>query len=226
MPQDRSSAPHESDASQVYVWDLLVRIFHWSLVVAFLTAYFTEDETMALHVWAGYAAGGLVLLRIVWGFVGPKHARFADFICGPAAVFKYLADLIAFRARRHIGHSPAGGAMVLLLIAGILGTIWSGMEVYAVEKGKGPLAAARPAAVGTALADEDDNGDEEEDRRQNDDKDRRGRDGGEFWEETHEALANLTFLLVLVHIGGVVLASLVHRENLTRSMITGWKRDE
>jgi len=226
MPPDNANASQRSEADKVYVWDPLVRIFHWSLVLAFFTAYATEDETMALHVWAGYAAGGLVLLRILWGFVGPKHARFADFVCGPLAVWQYLADLVAFRARRHIGHSPAGGAMVLLLIAGILASVWSGLEVYAAEKGKGPLAAALPTAVATALADEDDKGKEDEGRRRNDGNERRGRGGDEFWEGAHEALASLVFLAVLFHIGGVVLASVAHKENLVRSMVTGRKRGE
>ena len=220
-PDNPTTAPPQPQMSMTYVWDPLVRIFHWSLVLAFSIAYVTEDETMALHVWAGYAAGGLVLLRILWGFVGPKHARFADFVCGPLKAWRYLVDLVAFRARRHVGHSPAGGAMVLLLMAGILATVWSGLELYAAEEGKGPLAAAPPAivAVATALADEDDKDDDEDD-------DRKGGDGDEFWEEAHEALANLTFLLVLLHIGGVILASLVHRENLVRAVITGWKRAE
>jgi len=82
---------------QVKVWDLFVRIFHWTLVAAFAVAYVTEDEAMALHVWAGYLVGGLVLARIVWGFVGPKHARFSEFICGPANAWGYLIDLFLFR---------------------------------------------------------------------------------------------------------------------------------
>ena len=217
MPPDNSNALQRLEADKVCVWDPLLRIFHWSLVLAFFTAYVTEDETMAPHVWAGYAAGGLVLLRILWGFVGPKHARFADFICGPLAVWQYLVDLVAFRARRHIGHSPAGGAMVLLLIVGILATVWSGLESYAAGKGKGPLAAGPLPAIVAALADEDG---------RDGDHERGGRDGKEFWEGIHEALANLCLLLVLLHIGGVILASLVHKENLTRSMVTGWKRAE
>lgn len=207
----------------VYVWDPLVRLFHWSLVVAFFTAYVTEDETLALHVWAGYAAGGLVLLRIPWGLIGPKHARFADFVRGPMTASRYFVDLIAGRARRYIGHSPAGGVMVVMLMVGVLVTVWSGLELYAAEEGKGPLAAA-PAAVSAALADDDDRRAEDRDRRRNGADEREdGADDG-FWEDVHEALANLTFLLVLLHVGGVVLASFAHKENLARSMITGWKR--
>jgi cytochrome b len=205
-----------SDAKQpgqVMVWDLFVRLFHWTLAVAFAVAYLTEDEAMALHVWAGYAAGGLVLARILWGFVGPKHARFSDFICGPFKTLSYLTDLILFRARRYIGHSPAGGAMALALMAGCLLTVWTGMELYAAEEGKGPLAMDVPV-IAVAAADEDE-GEGERDGREHG-------DGG--WDEIHELLANLTLVLVFLHIGGVVLASIVHSENLARSMVTGRKR--
>jgi hypothetical protein len=103
-------------------------------------------------------------------------------------------DLVAFRTRRHIGHSPAGGAMVLVLMAGILTTVWSGLEFYASEKGKGPLAAL--PTVAAALADEDDRG--RNARRNGDDDESGDRNGDEFWEEAHEALANLTFLYGVV----------------------------
>ena len=195
---------------QIKVWDLFVRFFHWTLVVAFAVAYVTEDEAMALHVWAGYLVGGLVLARIVWGFVGPKHARFTDFVCGPFRAWRYLINLITGRAERHIGHSPAGGAMVLMLMAGCLVTVWTGMTLYAAEEGKGPLAWDAPAVIAPALADNDE---------------REGREHGDKeGEGLHEPLAHLTFLLVLLHVGGVVLASIVHKENLSRAMVTGWKR--
>lgn len=198
---------------QVQVWDLFVRIFHWTLVAAFAVAYVTEDEAMAIHVWAGYLVGGLVLARILWGFVGPKHARFTDFVCGPFKAWQYLVALLRFRAPRHLGHSPAGGAMVLILMAGCLLTVWTGMQLYAAEEGKGPLAWERPAIVATAHADDD----EREGRRHG---------GEELSEDLHELLAHLTFLAVLFHIGGVILASIVHKENLARSMVTGFKRAE
>ena len=191
---------------QVKVWDLFVRVFHWTLVVAFAAAYVTEDEAMALHVWAGYLVGGLVLLRIVWGFVGPKHARFSDFVCGPFRAWRYMIALIRGRAERHIGHSPAGGVMVLMLMAGCLATVWTGMEQYAAEEGKGPLA-WEATVIAPALAD----GDDGEDRER------------EEGEGLHEPLAHLTFLLVLFHIGGVILASIIHKENLSRAMVTGRK---
>lgn len=224
-PASPGQTPPPGDRRLVRVWDLFVRLFHWSLVVTFFVAYFTEDDLLTLHVWAGYAAGALVLARIVWGFIGPRHARFSDFLFGPITAWRYVVDLLAFRARRYLGHSPAGGLMVLALLAGLLATVWSGLEFYAVEENAGPLAAvSAETVIGRAPVDENGNDDDDEDEGDHEN----GREGGdeEFWEDIHEALANLTFLLVLLHIGGVILASIAHRENLPRAMITGDKRAE
>lgn len=200
-------------AGMVKVWGLFVRVFHWTVAVGFFVAYFTEDELLTLHVWAGYAIGGLLVMRVLWGFVGPRHARFSDFFYRPGEVVAYMRDLVSFRARRHLGHSPAGGAMAVALMLGLAGTVWSGLELYAVEEGAGPLAAAE-ARVVLISADEDD-------------EDERGEEGDEsVWEELHELGADLTMILVVLHVAGVLLASAVHRENLARAMVTGYKRPE
>ncbi len=105
----------------VKVWDLFVRVFHWSLVASFAIAWITADEWDRLHEWAGYAAVALVGCRIVWGFIGTKYARFSDFVRSPFAMFGYLRDVLRGQERRYIGHNPAGGAMILALLAGIIG---------------------------------------------------------------------------------------------------------
>lgn len=109
---DRAERPEE-----VRVWDPLVRLFHWSLVGIFIFAFATGDEWAKAHETAGYAIAGLVAFRVVWGLVGPRRARFRDFVRGPRAVVGYLRDSVSGRARRHIGHNPAGGAMVVALLA-------------------------------------------------------------------------------------------------------------
>lgn len=94
-----------SRSATVKVCDLLVRVVHWTIAVAFFIAYFTEDDVLMLHVWAGYTIGILIMLPILWGFVGPRHARFSDFLYSPFGVWRYMIELIGFRAKRYRGGS-------------------------------------------------------------------------------------------------------------------------
>jgi cytochrome b len=180
--------------SPVYVWDPFVRLFHWSLVAGFTIAYLTEDDLLTVHVWAGYVVGALIVARVVWGFVGPEHARFSDFVYGPLATLRYMRDLVLFRAERHLGHSPGGGAMVVALLALLAATVVTGLIVYGGDQQAGPLAGIV------------------------------SKETGEAWEEVHEVIANVTLAFVLAHIAAVIFASFVFKENLARSMITGYKR--
>ena len=100
----------------VRVWDPFVRLFHWSLAALFVLAYATGDEIERVHIAAGYTIAALLVLRIAWGFVGPSHARFSNFVKSPFAVASYLRDVALLRAPRHLGHNPAGGIMIVALI--------------------------------------------------------------------------------------------------------------
>lgn len=111
----------------VKVWDLFVRVFHWSLVSLFVVAYATGDEVERVHIAAGYTIGALIAIRIVWGFVGPRHARFANFVRSPRNVLGYLRDAALLRAPRYLGHNPAGGAMIIALLMAIAGTCTTGI---------------------------------------------------------------------------------------------------
>jgi cytochrome b len=209
----------------IYVWDPFVRIAHWSVAAGFAIAFLTDDDTLTLHVWAGYLVGILVVLRVLWGLIGPRYARFSDFVYRPRIVAGYLVGLLLFRAERHIGHSPAGGAMVVALFLGLAATVGTGLVDYAITKNAGPLAGVVAAAsldrgeeslqLSTAAKADD------EGTKGNKDRKKRKKSA---WREIHEVFANLTMALVIAHIGGVLLASVVHRENLARAMITGRKR--
>ena len=199
------------------VWDPLVRFGHWALVAAFVVAYLSAEEEAGgpdpLHVWGGYVVGAIVVLRVVWGFVGPRHARFSDFVRSPIVALAYFRDLLYGRARRYIGHSPAGGAMVIALLVCVAATVATGLIAYG-EEGKGPLAAV-------LVTDANASSNEAEHRTL-------AKTGGEEAKSTigelHGLLANITVALVGAHIFGVAVASVVHKENLVLAMITGRKR--
>ena len=183
-----------SETNTIKVWDPLVRIFHWSLVLFFFTAYLTEDDFETIHVWAGYAVASLVAFRIVWGLIGTRHARFTDFVTSPRTLFNYLIAIPAGKARRYIGHNPAGGTMIIALLLALAGTTLFGMATLGADENAGPLA-------GSWLASFDEH----------------------TLKEIHEFFANLTLTLVVLHVAGVVFSSLHHRENLVRAMVTGRK---
>ncbi len=115
----------------VKVWDPFVRVFHWSLATLFLVAYVTGDEIERVHIAAGYVIAGLIALRVVWGFVGPTHARFSNFVKSPRQVLAYLRDVALFRAPRYLGHNPAGGAMIIALLVMLAATGITGIMMTA-----------------------------------------------------------------------------------------------
>ncbi|MDX1344685.1 MAG: cytochrome b/b6 domain-containing protein [Sedimenticolaceae bacterium] len=183
-----------NEAGKIRVWDPVVRIFHWSLVLSFLVAWVTEDEVMAPHVWAGYLITALLLIRIAWGFIGTAHARFRDFLYSPAVIRDYMRKMLSRSEPRYLGHNPAGGVMVTLLILSLLITVFSGIALYGNTDLAGPMAGLF-----------------------------QGEMSADIFEEVHEFFANFTLFLVILHVGGVVWSSFAHRENLARSMVTGVK---
>jgi cytochrome b len=210
----------------IQVWSPLIRIGHWTLVIAFFTAYFTEDDFMNLHAWAGYIVGVYLLIRIVWGFVGGKYVRFSNFIYSPVRVIGYLKNLITNNPQHYIGHNPAGGAMVIALLLSLAGTTLTGMKLYAVEENKGPFAITLQqthlqmqsvSLITEAKAEDDDDG-EVLNKNHTIDK-----EAEELWEELHELFANLTVLLVILHIAGVIVSSYIDKEKLVKAMMTGKK---
>jgi len=144
--------------------------------------------------------GQIVLaFRVVWGFTGPRYARFSDFVRPLPVVRDYIKDTMAKRARRYLGHNPAGGAMIVLLLIGLVLTTLVGIALLAAAENAGPLAfwfgdAGEPVA--------------------------------EALEEAHEIVGNITLTVILVHVIGVVGERRLHGENLARAMVTGMKRGE
>ena len=206
-----------SKTSWIKVWDPLVRFGHWALVIAFAVAYITgEEETEAseLHEWAGYVVGGIVVWRIVWGLTGPRYARFSDFVTGPSQALRYLWSELTGHARRYLGHSPAGGAMVIALPLSLALTVVTGLMADQ-DGGKASTGQGRADIVAQALAGEPNRLPQ---------AGHAGQEKENTIGEAHALLANITLALIVFHVLGVALASFVHRENLVRAMITGEKR--
>lgn len=181
----------------IKVWDPFVRIFHWSLVLAFIIAYISEEDFLFIHTFAGYTVLALILLRIVWGIIGTRHARFSDFVYSPQNIKQFIKETLSLRAKRYLGHNPAGGAMVILLLISLLMTTLTGLAVYGAEEHAGPMAGWFSHSNGF---------------------------WGKAFEEIHEFFANFTLFLVFVHVAGVIVESLIHKENLVKSMIDGMKK--
>ncbi len=166
----------------IRVWDPVVRLFHWTLVAAFSYNYIVQSPRTN-HRLIGYVVLGAITIRLIWGFVGTKHARFCDFVPGPRKFFRHVQEVRGGTDVRHIGHNPAGGAMVVVLmvmlaIIGLSG--WSmGLDMFHHVR---------------------------------------------WMRMVHELSVNLTLMLVILHIGGVVWESWRHRENLVVAMITGNKK--
>lgn len=174
--------PNPDARQQVRVWDMFVRLFHWSLVLSFAVAWFTSHSSDTIHHWAGYAAAALILMRLAWGILGTRYARFTQFIRSPGTVLAYLKAIVTGSEARYIGHNPAGGAMVLTLMAAMAATALSGWMM------------TTDAFWGV-----------------------------EWVGKLHDLVAHGLLALIGVHIGGVILASLRHRENLVVAMLTGKK---
>lgn len=210
-------------ADRIKVWDPLVRLFHWTLVISFTVAYVTGEEGDLVHFYSGYVIAGLLLFRLVWGFIGSRHARFADFVRSPREVIEYTRSLFSGHPRRYLGHNPAGGVMVILLLLSLSGTVVTGLML---DPAFDSVVLEGSVSNRVLLGDDDEErgeGYEEEDDEREGGMEGPGGEGNEVVEEWHEVLANLTLLLVILHIAGVVVSSRLHRENLVRAMITGYK---
>ena len=203
-----------SNENSIKVWDLFVRIFHISLLASVVVAYAGEEGSM-WHIYAGYTVLGLIILRVLWGIVGSKYARFSNFIYSPGTVINYLKGLRNKKPKHYIGHNPAAGVMVITLLVTLFAVTISGLKVYAIEEGRGPLAENKLAVISSAYADSDHN-------KLTYSKDH---DDNELWEEIHEASAHFLLFLIFLHILGVTVSSKLHNENLVKAMITGNKEN-
>jgi len=139
----------DKSEQKIRIWDLPVRLFHWTLVILMAVSYFSGQaggDWMKLHFWSGYTILTLLLFRIVWGFVGSTTARFTHFVKGPMAAIEHLKELAGTDRPRDVGHNPLGGAMVIALLLGLLLQVVAGLFAADTDEGtvSGPLANLAP----------------------------------------------------------------------------------
>lgn len=183
------SAPHTP------LWDGPTRLFHWTLVVLILTAWFSAEKNMELHRLAGYAVLGLVVFRLWWGVAGGSTARFASFVKGPKATLAYVSSLGSRKPGETAGHNPLGAWSVVAMIALI--AVQAGLGLFATDIDgleSGPLS------------------------------DRVDFDTGRMFSEWHELTFRLLQGLIGLHLLAIAFYAVWKRENLVGAMITGGRR--
>ena len=184
--------------ARIKVWDPLIRSFHWLLLLSFVAAYVAIKTGMQeLHMICGYLLCALLIIRMVWGLVGSTYARFASFVYHPLTVMDYLQSIFRGNPQRHLGHNPAGGMMVMVLLMLLLTVALSGLVILAAIEYEGPLLGLT-AGLSDAWA--------------------------YRFENFHRLAVDIVWVMVAMHIIGVVLASVQHRENLVLSMFNGYKK--
>lgn len=185
------------EARRVRVWDPALRAFHWLLATLVIVTWglgqFGPND-MSLHFWLGYAIVGLLVFRLVWGFVGPAPARFATFLRGPGAVIDYLRHMGEREPSNWPGHNPLGALSVVAMLAVLLAQVATGLISDPDDYiNVGPLAGQVASSTARKAV---------------------------GW---HHFGGTIVLLLVLVHIGVILFYRLWKHEDLVRPMITGWK---
>lgn len=209
---ENSGLPPEGQATpSLPNWDPLLRLTHWGIAIIVLGNYALTKEGGAVHIALGWAGLALLVLRLIWGFVGPRAARFTSFLPNPIAGLRHLAGLLRGKAPHYPSHNPAGALMAYALWACLAVLTGTGLVMTG---GMTPMAqAAQEAAVASGdwsvLAEQ--TGEEEDDVSA----------FGEVLEEVHEVAANLILLLAFLHVAGVVVESRVMGRNLVRPMLIG-----
>ncbi len=173
----------ETTTTAIRVWDAPTRVFHWLLVFSFAGAYLTsESERWSLvHITLGYTLGGLIVFRLIWGFVGTRYARFTSFVKGPSEVLQYAKSMATLKPEHFVGHNPLGAVAIVLLIVSGIAIVVTGYAAF-------------------------------------------NEIGGEWVAELHEVASHIMLILVGIHIVGVIAASWLHKENLARAMVNGFKQ--
>ena len=122
------------NSDTIKLWDPLVRLFHWSLVLIFISNYFINDKGGLWHQWLGYTAVTWLIIRFIWGFVGSNAARWADFFPTPSRLWEHLHALVTGRVYHRMGHTPLGALVMILMMLCVLGLGTTGFMMMEVQR--------------------------------------------------------------------------------------------
>ena len=195
--QPDDSKPLDEDGVQILVWDLPTRLFHWLLVALVMASFVTVNLAgvwMPTHMKCGYVILGLLVFRIVWGFVGGRYARFSSFVWGPVAVFGYARGLLGRNTPKHLGHNPMGGWSVLAMLISLMVQAVTGLFANDDIFIKGPLYHWVGKATSDGLT------------------------------RIHRLNQEVLLLLITLHLIAVFFYLIIKHDNLILPMITGRKR--
>lgn len=195
-------------------WDPVVKLTHWTIVAAILANALITEEGSTAHVWVGYALAGTLALRLIWGVIGPAEARFSAFPPSPGRALAHIREIAAGHRAEHASHNPLGALMVY--------AIWSVLAVIVVTGVLMASAPARPedepgAAPPAATAERLEREEHEE---------YKGHEDGEEREEgplteIHETAVNLLYVLIVLHLAGVVFETRRSGRRIVLAMLPG-----
>jgi cytochrome b len=179
------------------VWDLPLRAFHWLFAGSILAAWATAKlgfGWMKWHFWLGYCVMGLLVFRLIWGFIGPKHARFSDFLKGPSTVMRYARSLTgAAETIRSVGHNPLGALMVVLMLVLVAFQVFTGFFATDDIAWSGPYNAAVSGSTAAELT------------------------------SLHHLTFDFIWAAIGLHVAAILYYAYVKQDNLVPAMLTGWK---
>ena len=180
---------------RVRVWDAPTRLFHWSVVCLIFISWLSADQGyMTVHLWSGLSLLALLLFRLGWGLMGTTTARFSDFLHPPRKVLSYLRTQARGEKPLHAGHNPAGGLMVMVLLAALAAQVTTGLFANDGLKFAGPLA--------LFVSD----------------------DASDGLTRVHGIIFNIILALIWLHVVAVGFHYFVKGENLVGPMVSGSKR--
>lgn len=198
LPPKGQALPH---------WDPLLRLAHWGIAVVVIANYAFTKEGGSVHIAFGWAGMALLLLRLIWGFVGPREARFASFPPNPLAALRHLGGLLRGKAPHYPSHNPAGAMMAYALWACLAVLMLTGLGMSGLSPfAQADLEAAVADGDWSVLVEEDGEAEGESPY-------------GDVLKEVHEVAANLIVILALLHVAGVAVESRAMRRNLVAPML-------